>query len=176
MMERHCRLYASVHFDSGYRVNGDRTSPPTRGGSASEVRTHGPLSVKEGQCQCCLQRIRERVRDHRGERGSLIARCPVAYVKSCQRTFRRCLTALQGRRFALTLQAYKLPAMVIVFRFVVACVFISPLSTVLGCGSSKTVSSTPPTTSNSAPSIVTQPADASAQVGQTASFTVVAQG
>jgi hypothetical protein len=51
------------------------------------------------------------------------------------------------------------------------------LSTLLGCSSSKTVSSTPPpTNSNSAPSIVTQPADASAQVGQTASFTVVAQG
>lgn len=91
--------------------------------------------------------------------------------------FWRCITALHVRRFALTFQVYKSPAMAIFFRSVVAWVFISIWSALLGCGSSKTISSTPPpTNSNSAPSIVTQPADASAQVGQTASFTVVAQG
>jgi hypothetical protein len=62
-------------------------------------------------------------------------------------------------------------------RAVVACLFTSVLTVVLGCGSSGTVPPTPPpTSSNSAPSIVTQPADASTQVGQTVTFTVVAQG
>ncbi|MFZ0742792.1 MAG: hypothetical protein WAM85_00205 [Terracidiphilus sp.] len=47
------------------------------------------------------------------------------------------------------------------------------MSALLGCGSGGTP---PPTNSNSAPFIATQPADASAEVGQTATFTVIAQG
>jgi hypothetical protein len=55
----------------------------------------------------------------------------------------------------------------------VHCLFSLILSAILGCSSGGTP---PPINSNSAPSIVTQPSDASAQVGQNVTFTVAAQG
>lgn len=56
-------------------------------------------------------------------------------------------------------------------------VAIAAIHMLVGCGSSGTTSSSlSPNSPTSAPSITTQPADASAQIGQTATFAVVAQG